>query len=120
MNKYGTLTEFPLGIVRKARKLNIKDTRGTRNFGSLKTPTSSVAKNGGNMNLWKSMPRYEQKIMKIISPKLVEVSKKVDVHLGALAIERPHLEKDISKFVKLSVLFGENVPLILTKEMEVK
>ena len=50
MNKYGTLTEFPMGIVRKARKLNIKDTRGTRNFGSLKTPTSSVAKNGGNMN----------------------------------------------------------------------
>ena len=43
-------TEFPMGIVRKARKLNIKDTRGTRNFGSLKTPTSSVAKNGGNMN----------------------------------------------------------------------
>ena len=50
MNKYGTLTEFPMGIVRKARGLNIKDTSGTRNFGSLKTPTSSVAKNGGNMN----------------------------------------------------------------------
>ena len=120
MNKYGTLTEFPMGIVRKARGLNIKDTRGTRNFGSLKTPTSSVAKNGGNMNLYDKLPRNEQKIMKIISPKLVEVSKKVDVHLGALAIERPHLKKDISKFVKLSVLFGENMPLILTKEMEVK
>ena len=67
MNKYGTLTEFPLGIVRKARKLNIKDTRGTRNFGSLKQPTSSVAKNGGNMNLYDKLPRNEQKIMKIIS-----------------------------------------------------
>ena len=120
MNKYGTLTEFPMGIVRKARKLNIKDTRGTRNFGSLKIPTSSVAKNGGNMNLWKSMPGYQKKIMKILSPKLVKVCKKVDDHLGALAIERPYLKKDISKFVKLSVLYRENMPLILTKEMEVK
>ena len=120
MNKYGTLTEFPMGIVRKARKLNIKDTRGTRNFGSLKTPISSVAKNGGNMNLYDKLPRNEQKIMNILSPKLAKVCKKVDVHLGALAIERPHLKKDISKFVKLSVLFGENIPLILTKEMEVK
>ena len=98
MNKYGTLTEFPMGIVRKARKLNIKDTRGTRNFGSLKTPISSVAKNGGNMNLYDKLPRNEQKIMNILSPKLAKVCKKVDVHLGALAIERPHLKKDISKF----------------------
>ena len=120
MNKYGTLTEFPLGIVRKARKLNIKDTRGTRNFGSLNTPISSVAKNGGNMNLYDKLPRNEQKIMNILSPKLAKVCKKVDVHLGALAIERPYLKKDISKFVKLSVLFGENMPLILTKETEVK
>jgi len=50
MNKFGTLIGFPLGIVRKARKLNIKDTRGTRNSCSLTKPTSSVAKKGGNMN----------------------------------------------------------------------
>ena len=116
MNK----TEFPMGIVRKARKLNIKDTRGTRNFGSLTIPTSSVVNNGGNMNLYEKLTSNEQEIMNILSPKLVKVCKKVDVHLGGLSIERPDLKEDISKFVKLSVLFGDNKPLILTKEMEVK
>ena len=67
MNKYGTLTEFPLGIVRKARKLNIKDTRGTRNFGSLKQPTSSVAKNGGNMNQ-KEKPLILKKEWEVVEP----------------------------------------------------
>ena len=39
--------KFPMGIVRKSRKLNIKDTRGTRNSCSLKKTSSSVAKLGG-------------------------------------------------------------------------
>ena len=47
MNKYGTLTEFPMGIVRKARKLNIKDTRDTRNFGSLNKLSLVSQKIGG-------------------------------------------------------------------------
>jgi len=67
MNKYGTLIGFPMGIVRKARKLNIKDTRGTRNFGSLKTPTSSVAKNGGNMNQ-EEKPLILKKEWEVVEP----------------------------------------------------
>ena len=66
MNKYGTLTEFPMGIVKKARKLNIQDTRGTRNFGSL-TLTSSVAKNGGNMNQ-KEKPLILKKEWEVVEP----------------------------------------------------
>ena len=67
MNKFGTLIGFPIGIVRKARKLNIKDTRGTRNFGSLKIPTSSVAKNGGNMNQ-KEKPLILKKEWEVVEP----------------------------------------------------
>ena len=98
MNKYGTLTEFPLGIVRKARKLNIKDTRGTRKSCSLTKPTSSVAKLGGNMN-----PLENEEIKWLKSA------------IGKLQDEVEELQNDVF------ILQGKDKePLVLTKEMEVK
>jgi len=115
MNKYGTLTEFPLGIVRKARKLNIKDTRGTRNFGSLKIPTSSVAKKGGNMNLNVQLSNIE-----IMS--LEEFPKYDDIHVweektgqGEQLLHRGFY--DAIRKINFAI---KQTPLILTKEMEVK
>ena len=103
MNKYGTLTEFPMGIVRKARGLNIKDTRGTRNFGSLKTPTSSVAKNGGNMNLEVNKLKSEiVRLKSLLHGKNLDLKKAEEVRL------------------KLVKKLKDKEPLVLTKEMEVK
>ena len=102
MSKYGTLTEFPMGIVKKARELNIKDTRGTRNFGSL-TSTSSVAKNGGNMNLEvKKLKSEIVRLKSLLHGKDLDLKKAEEVRL------------------KLVKKLKDKEPLVLTKEMEVK